>query len=94
MTDETIKNFSKSDYLTPPQVAKLLNIDEETIYKALKTLYLRRATVLIQKKYTRPLVICARYNHSIRNKILPYRLRSDSITEFIEYLKTKQTKGK
>ena len=94
MTEETTKDFSKSDYLTPPQVAKLLNIEEDTVYKTLKNLYLRRATVLINKKYIRPMVICARYSHTVKDKILPYRLRSDSITEFIEYLKTKQTKGK
>lgn len=93
MPTETEKIFTKSDYLTPLQVAHALNIDEETAYRAMKTMYLRKATVKI-KAAPRPMVICSRYSHSTKNKILPYRLRSDALENFKEHIKIQQAKEK
>ena len=85
---------TKSDYLTPIQIAKKFGLDEATAYKTLKKLYLIRATILVKKKSPRPMVICARYSHSVKNNDMPYRLRSDALDEFSEYLKKQQTKEK
>ncbi len=93
MSSETEAFTKKSDYLTPLQVAKKLNTDEETVYRAMKTMYLRKATVKI-KAGPRPMVICSRYSHSTKNKILPYRLRSDALENFKEHIKIQQAKEK
>ena len=97
MSSETEAFTKKSDYLTPLQVAKKLNTDEETVYRAMKIMYLRRATVRVQSGYTtapRPMVICARFGRIRKPGILPYRLRSDALDEIAKYLQEQQTKGK
>ena len=97
MTDKTNHIFSKSDYLTPLQVSKHLNIDKELAYNALKTMYLRKATVMVQTGYNkapRPMVICSRYSRSEKSGILPYRLRSDALEEIAKYIQEQTNKGK
>lgn len=92
MTDITNHIFTKSDYLTPLQVSK-----EQTAYHALKTMYLRRATIMVQTGYNkspRPMVICAKYSRSEKPGILPYRLRYDALDEVKKYIQEQKTKGK
>ena len=97
MVNDTEKNFTKSDYLTALQVSKELNTDEETAYKALKTMYLRRATIAVRTKNStviRPIVICAKFSRTGKSGILPYRVRSDALPEIAKYLQEQKTKGK
>lgn len=97
MTYATDHIFTKSDYLTPLQVSKILETDEQTAYRALKTMYLRRATVMVKTGYNkspRPMVICAKYSRSEKPGILPYRLRYDALDEIAKFLQEQSAKGK
>jgi hypothetical protein len=97
VTDASNHIFTKSDYLTPLQVSKILETDEQTAYRALKTMYLRRATVMVKTGYNkspRPMVICSRYSRSEKSGILPYRLRSDALEEIAKYIQEQKNKGK
>ena len=96
MVNETEKIFTKSDYMTPLQVSKKLNIDEETAYKALKIMYLRRATIAVRTKTStiiRPIVICSKFSRTKNGGILPYRLRSDALSEIAKYLQEQKNQG-
>lgn len=97
MSDTTPHKFTKSDYLTPLQVAEKLNIDETSAFRALKNMYLKHATILVKSgnsKHIRPMVICARYTHSNKSGEIRYRLRSDALDEIAKHLQEQQAKGK
>lgn len=96
MASEPNKIFTKSDYLTALQASKELNTDEETAYKALKTMYLRRATIAVRTKNStviRPIVICAKFSRTGKGGILPYRVRSDALPEIAKYLQEQKNQG-
>ena len=48
MTQNTQQIFTKADFLTNAKVAKKFNVSVEDATRALKTLYLKRATLRIQ----------------------------------------------
>ena len=90
------KRFSKSDYLTPKQVAKEINEDEELVMRAMKIAYLNRAVIMIKVSSTtaaRPLVIRPKYSH-LGADASRYRLRSDGIDEFKKVIEKIKQKGR
>ena len=48
MTSDKQQIFTKADFLTNAKVAKKLNVSTDAATKAMKTLYLKRATLRIQ----------------------------------------------
>ena len=95
MNEAPSKIFSKSDYMTPKQVAKELNEDEALVLRAMKNAYLARVTIAVKAGTTtapRPLVIHSKYSHCNVKDPSRYRLRSDGINNIkiaIEKLKQK-----
>ena len=82
------ETYTKDDYLTPSKYAKLYNVSEETVKRAMKIAHIKHSSIKIGKGSTsREIVIMSHQRYNLRPE-------PDAHEKLMEIIQELQTKGK